>query len=236
VGGPVASSAVLSDITILRMQVAPQTHIARALTIQNGSQMRVDRALLEDLAEAAVLAGDPGSTATLSDVTIHDVAPVEATIAGGRGIVAQQGAAVELSRASIARVNDLGVAAFQDDATVTASDLVVDRVIELSCESGVFCEDAPGGHGIAAYSTAGVSLTRFRVMEAQICGVHTAVEATIHLSQGVVSGSTIGACVQSDAQNLDDLQNEVVYLDNGRQLDSTSLPVPEPLGRPMDPM
>ncbi len=235
-GGPVPAHAVLSDITILRMQEAPRTHIGRAFSVQNGSQIRVDRGLLTDLRESAVLVGDPGSKITLNDLRIEDVAPVEATIAGGRGIVVQQGGAAELNRVAIARVNELGVSALQDAASVTASDLVIDHVAELACETGVFCENAPGGHGVAAYATATVSLTRFRLIAAQICGVHVAADGTLHLSQGQVSGSAIGACVQSDAQSLADLQDEVAYIDNGRSLDSTSLPVPEPLSRPMDPM
>ncbi len=39
-------------------------------------------------------------------------------------------------------------------------------------------------------------------------------------------GSTIGACIQSDAQDLADLSRSVQYVDNDDGLVTTTLPVP----------
>jgi len=236
IGGPLPGSGTLSDVTILRMQRTVLTNMARALSVQQGASLIVDRARLEDLAEVAVLVGDPGSTAVLNDITVRDVDIVDGELPGGRGVAAQQGAAIEIHRALITDVHDLGLAAYQGDASVVATDLVVERVVELSCETGVFCRDAPGGHGIAAYVGANVSAERFRVEGAQICGVHVAADGVVRVAQGLVRGSAIGACIQSDLHILTDLQDEVRYLDNGLPLDSTDLPVPAALPRATDAM
>jgi hypothetical protein len=48
------------------------------------------------------------------------------------------------------------------------------------------------------------------------------------LSTGEVRGHAIGACVQNDSYDLDRLTTDVVY-DNDTNLESTALPVPEPV-------
>jgi hypothetical protein len=48
----------------------------------------------------------------------------------------------------------------------------------------------------------------------------------VTLGRGTVSGLQIGACVQSEGFDIDTLRGEVQYRDNGRNLDTTELPVP----------
>ncbi|RLB53431.1 MAG: hypothetical protein DRJ42_12060 [Deltaproteobacteria bacterium] len=72
--------------------------------------------------------------------------------------------------------------------------------------------------------------TRFAVSNASLCGVQIADEATMNLADGEVRGAPIGACLQSDAQDVGDLQQGVRYVDNDSNLEATTLPVPAPLG------
>lgn len=67
------------------------------------------------------------------------------------------------------------------------------------------------------------------VENAEVCGMHIATGASVHATVGTVSGAAIGACIQSAAQDLATIQEAVRYEDHGRNLDSTSLPVPMPL-------
>jgi len=46
--------------------------------------------------------------------------------------------------------------------------------------------------------------------------------------RGEVRGNLIGACVQTDGFDVARLSEEVRYVDNETNLDSTSLPVPDP--------
>jgi hypothetical protein len=48
--------------------------------------------------------------------------------------------------------------------------------------------------------------------------------------EGRVSNAAIGACLQSDAQELADISTSVEFIDNGTNFESTSLPVPEAVG------
>jgi len=43
----------------------------------------------------------------------------------------------------------------------------------------------------------------------------------------VVSGSSVGACVQVDGYDLARLLDGVAYIDNGTSLQTTMLPVPD---------
>jgi len=67
------------------------------------------------------------------------------------------------------------------------------------------------------------------VHDLHLCGIHVAEGGTALLSDGEVTNAAIGACVQNEAQRIEDLQTEVAYRDNGMNLQATNLPVPDDL-------
>ena len=77
-----------------------------------------------------------------------------------------------------------------------------------------------------------VRLTRFEVRDAATCGLFVAMDPvapgtpSLDVASGVVERSEIGACVQVDGYDLGRLMRDVVYRENGTNLDSTMLPVP----------
>ena len=88
-----------------------------------------------------------------------------------------------------------------------------------------------GTSGLTATS-ADLRMTGFEVRDAALCGVFVSRTLlggppTMDLSRGVVSGATIGACIQVDGFDLAPVSDDVLYLDNGTNLDITMLPVPE---------
>ena len=52
--------------------------------------------------------------------------------------------------------------------------------------------------------------------------------AEMDLSEGIVEGHEIGACILTPDYDIDRLSNEVEYRDNGTNLDAPVLPVPTP--------
>jgi hypothetical protein len=57
--------------------------------------------------------------------------------------------------------------------------------------------------------------------------VQLALDGSIDLSDGEVSGALVGACVQVPGYDIARLQDRVLYRDNGTNLDVTTLPIPE---------
>ncbi len=72
------------------------------------------------------------------------------------------------------------------------------------------------------------ALGRFVVDGCDICGVHVARAGELDLTNGIVSGCALGACVQVEGFDVTRLQEDVRYRDNDVNLDATDLPVPEP--------
>ena len=69
-------------------------------------------------------------------------------------------------------------------------------------------------------------MSRFVVARAELCGLQLARGGQVDLADGEVREHAIGVCVQVDDYDLDRLG--VRFVDNGVNLQATSLPVPEP--------
>ena len=71
----------------------------------------------------------------------------------------------------------------------------------------------------------------FTIEGAPLCGVQVADGGRLDLADGVVRGSTIGACVQTPDFDLARITTGVVYEENGINVDQGGAHhVPEPLG------
>jgi hypothetical protein len=68
----------------------------------------------------------------------------------------------------------------------------------------------------------------FAVRAARLCGVQVASGGELDLSDGEISASTTGACVQVDGYDLARLTAGVRYDDNGINVDASSHAVPTP--------
>ncbi len=199
----------------------------RGITFQSGARGELARVEIGHVTETGVACMELG-TADVTDLFIHDVVgrPVDGRF--GRGATLQGGSSLTLTRARIERVRDFGLGALGVGAEVTATDLSVSDITRQDCFDAV-CSTEPGGHGIGSYFGARVSVRRFGVQGASLCGVQVADDATLSLRDGIVRDALIGACLQSDAQEIRELQNEVRYVDNGANFEATMLPVPAPL-------
>ena len=82
--------------------------------------------------------------------------------------------------------------------------------------------------GAGSYGYARLSLTRFNIEAAELCGVHVGLDGEVDLVDGEVSACAIGACVNAEGYDLDRISGTVRYRDNAANLDTTALPVPDP--------
>lgn len=94
-------------------------------------------------------------------------------------------------------------------------------------------DDNYGGHNIWVINS-DLQVSNFTISQASLAGVMI-VDALVTLSDGTVENNAIGVAIRSlDEENpriapLSCLLNHVLYIDNGINLDGSSLPIPEPI-------
>jgi hypothetical protein len=212
------------EVTGTRFQRSDRS-FGRALQFSNSSGA-VTRARLVDNQELG--AHFTGRTAVaVADLVIEDTAAEESTGWFGRGMEIGTSAAVVLDRAVVARSRDVGIMVVADGASLDARDLEILDTRERACVSSD-CPDSGAGNGLAVTRTGRATVTGFRIEGAALCGVLVAqAPVAVDLSNGRIAGAAIGACVQVADYDLDRLRDDVAYDDNGVNVETTDLPVPD---------
>jgi len=195
------------------------------LDIQSGSANVAGMVALDCQSFGVHVAG--GGRLTASDLLVRGVRSHPEHGRFGRGIGAESGAEITLTRAVIAESREVGVMAAVD-GRIVASDIVVENTLPNSCGETGDC-DSGFGMGIGAYYDSIITVTNFLQRGATLCGAQVAFGSSLDLSMGEVVGNDIGACVQVDGYDPMRLSNDVAYRDNGTNIVATTLPVPEPL-------
>jgi hypothetical protein len=218
--------AVLEDVAVRDVESdEARAEFGRGINLQDGT-LDASRVLVERTREAAIFVAGEGAHAMLSDIAVRDTRSQPLDDRGGAGLQTQDGGRATVSRAVIERSLGVGVVAI-DGAAVTLEDVVVADTASRDCATTT-CPSSPLGYGLATLAGR-LSATRFVSTRAAICGVFVA-EGELDLAMGEVTATEIGACIQSDGYDLMRLTNQVLYRDNGTNLDVTELPVPEAIG------
>jgi len=195
----------------------------RGLGVQGGATATARRCVFDSNREVGIFVGAARATLTLEDVVITDT-QLRTDGLTGRGLDVELGAMAIATRMLVRRNHD--------SALYTGADAVVvghDVRIEDTRENGCVPDGCVRG-GIATGSYGGsLALERFAVRGAALCGVHVALDGQADLTNGEIAGAAIGACVQVDGYDLSRLTTSVAYHDNGTSLQTTELPVPEPV-------
>jgi hypothetical protein len=215
----------MEDIVIRR--IGPQSSdldYGRGINVAGGEH-EARRLFVEACHDLGILVWGDGTDFLLEDVTIRDTRPMEATGVRGRAMSALFGSSVTVRRGRFLNSLESGVSAVGEGSTLDLEDVTISGVAETACASTT-CIDAPFGIGLGSYEMARVEARRFAIEGAVFCGVHVAAEGELDLATGSVSGSAIGACVQNEGYDVERLTGDVAYVDNGVNLDATSLPIP----------
>jgi hypothetical protein len=158
---------------------------------------------------------------------------------GRRGLAAQDGSQVVVQRAVLERNRDAGVVAFDADTVLDLTDVVVRDTLERECTTDT-CAGAGAGIGVGTYGGAHVEATRFAINRSALCGIQLAhggddsgvrspEGGTADLREGEIAHNAVcGANIQTEGFNIDRLLDNVVFYDNGINLDMTELQVPDP--------
>lgn len=217
---------ILEDVVIRDTEADEEDdEFGRGIAVQSLARLTVRRALIErnrDLGIGAFLYAE----VTLEDVVVRDT---RGRVLGnfGRGVDAEWGSRVTGTRLHLVGNRDASVVALDPDTSITLEHVLIEDTLEMDCAADT-CAGTAGGIGATALFDAHLALATFAVRRSALAGVQVARGGTMDLSVGEVVGNPIGANVQTEGFDSARLADRVVYLDNGVNLDATTLPVPDP--------
>lgn len=219
----VGTHVTVEDWTISgTLEGGPEVNITGiGLIVHRGAAVTVDRAVIEDSRNGGVVVSRPETSLTARDLTIRRTRITDLSRIFGRGLQAQYGATVDLERTLIADTEGTGLFVAPEAASV------VGRAIHIVSTSSR-CEgsECTAGHGVVAYGDAYAMLTDFVVERSSTCGVLLA-SGAVDLADGEVRENAIGVCLQTTPFDVARLEQNVVFVGNETNLDSTTLPVPD---------
>lgn len=215
-----------ADVSIVDTGVSEGNAVGYGLEIAAAATATLQR-IYVDRATAVGLLLDGGSTTLdATDLVIGGTwAHGDGTF--GRGIQVQRGAFLDLTRAELRDNREVAVAVAGAYSSLRASHLsVVDTLERLCSEEDGTCDAA--GIGIGVYAEGAIEVDHFRVAGNFLAGVQIATDGGLDLSDGVVEGNPVGANIQVSGYDTTRLTSNVVYRDNGQNLDTAELVVPAP--------
>jgi hypothetical protein len=217
----------VEDLTVRDTAPLPSGLFGRGINLQESGAITGSRVVVIGNYEVGLVVNSLGSTVDLDQIVVRGTRPRVVDGRFGRGLGVQLGGRGEIRRALIEDNHDVGVFAGGLNAELVLEDLVVRDTEPAACGAVSPTACPAGGMGMVALETAAIAATSFLLEGNAVCGVQLANDGEIRLSRGEVVGHAIGACVQVDGYPLERLTDDVRYRDNGINLDSTSLPVPE---------
>ncbi len=209
-----SSMVTLTDAIIDGRRPDAAASLERGVELVRGSRALLERVVVTHHDDASISLNHAGTELQLTDCVVQAApdggADPSISILAGAHLVAER---VELFDA---RAFGMQIA----EATADATDLRIERVGGGSAE---------WGHGLVVEG-GGLEMSRFEIAGASGCGLMVAASETagtsVDASEGIVRDAAIGACVQVDGYDLSRLNHDVQYVDNGSNLDATSLPLP----------
>jgi hypothetical protein len=199
----------------------------RGVNLQRGATAELSRALVEDNRDLGLFASENGCALTLTDVVVRRTQSQPGDGLWGRGLTVQRGAMATGSRVRLEHNHDIGVYTSGGGTEVTLRDVVVQDTLPRAC-ADTACPDASAGHGVSSLAGATLALVRFVVEQSHLCGVLLARDGQVDLMDGEVRDNPIGVCMQVDGYDTERLTASVRFVDNGTNLQTTELPIPEP--------
>jgi hypothetical protein len=217
-----------SDVTVAQTQETPQKgDDGSGVSVQNGAQLTLSRARLEQNHTVALLV-------SIASATLQDVALVQTTSNQtgdwGRGLHVEGNATLSLTRADIDTSADVGLFV-GSGSTVHASSLRVTTTVKRSCVAAGTCMDVGGSAVVVLEEGSSLTATQFSFAQSAQCGIQLAEGGVATLTQGEIRGHPIGACIATAGFDVNRVSDGVTYLDNTRNLDADVLPLPSAMAK-----
>jgi hypothetical protein len=211
----------LSDLTVVDTRARTDGLGGRGMELGFGVDLTLERARLENNVEVAILAEEE-STVTATDLLIRDTQPRRGV---GRAINLQGASTLDAERLEISNNSEVGIFLYDVGTNATLRSLRITETQARDCPDGS-CP-AGSGIGIVLLDDAALTASDFLLARNALAGLQVA-DADVTWTDGVVRDHPIGVNVQFRTIDPGALTENVIYIDNGQNLDATDLPVPAP--------
>ncbi|MBI2893330.1 MAG: hypothetical protein HYY06_07235 [Deltaproteobacteria bacterium] len=192
----------------------------------SSAQVTLERAVLERNAEIGLNITGEGAALTATDLLVSDTHSWLADGRAGAATFVWGGATASVERVRILDNQGYGLRVQGAGSTVRVADLAIERTMEQTCAVGL-CTHMEAGFGLTSVSGATLEVRRFRSIDNAAVGVLVASGSELDLHEGIVSGNRIGANVQINDYDLGRLQDQVVYVGNDVNSDTTRFELSE---------
>ncbi len=223
------ATLLLEDAVLHDTRGRPDGANGRGIQTQVNAMLTMHRVAVERSREVGIQLTD-GTMVSGEDVIVREMLSDDITGQTARGIGAESGSVVSLTRVSVTNVRELGIGAFSAGTQLMLSDLEVSDIQRAECPESV-CPSSATTAGVGTYESGAIVAENFVVERSVLCGVQVADDGSLDLTTGEITDSELGACIQVEGYDLSRLTESVEYRDNGTSLDATSLPVPSPVNR-----
>jgi hypothetical protein len=227
-----SATATIRDV-VVRGTTAREDFIGdfgRGIEIQ-ASMATIERAVLMENGGAGLAAGS-GSRVTASDLLVTDTRGTGTLRASGKGVIANGGTTLELLRVRLERNREVSLAAFEAGTRITGSEVAVIDSLVRDCVTDV-CPEYGAGIGAGAYLGAFVHLDNFLIDRSALVGVQME-GPSMELRTGTISHALIGINVLGAEVDFETVLQDVALIENTRNIDAMSLPVPDTTLPPID--
>jgi hypothetical protein len=214
------------DLVVADTLTNPSGRFGYGVASGLGVGLELERVLVHEATSIGVVIDGVDTQGTVDDLWVNATRPAQSGFFG-RGVQVQNAARLTIARARLHGNHEASLVAAGVGASGTATDVEVVATQDRGC-AAFGCPSA----GIAAggYDRGALFLERFRVAGSHLVGVQVAQDGEVDLRDGLVEDNPIGANVQVPGFDVSRLQERVLYRENGVNLDTEALPVPEPTG------
>ncbi len=217
-----SATVSFTDLTVVDTRARETDGLGgRGMEVSAGVDMTLTRAHFENVREVAMLI-DQGATVTATDLRILNTIP---NLGVGRGINVQGAASFVGERVEITGSSEVGFFAYSEGTTASLRDVEIADTLARDCPDDACLPGA--GMGFVVFDKASLDATSFLLARNALAGLQL-VDADVTWSAGVVRDHPIGVNIQLAPIDATTLTENVVYIDNGQNLDATALPTPAP--------
>jgi hypothetical protein len=222
-GATVEATGLLIEDT--QPQASDQT-TGWGIGVQEGAALTLKGATVRNNHELGLVAFSVGTVVTAEGLLVEGTQPQASDQMRGIGIGVQDGAALELTGATLRNNHAVGLFASDAGTTVTATGLLV-AATQPQASDGRF------GDGLLLTDGASLTGTDMTLWENARCGLQMAFDGVAVAVQGALIGrNAIGTNLQSSDFTRADLAvglRSETYWENGLDLGAEALPLPDPL-------
>ena len=220
------ATARLADVTVSRtLEDALSSEFGRGVEALMGTTLELTRVSIDRNHDIGLFLQGDGTRTTVTDVAITRTEPEVVSEFYGRGINVAYGATLEGSRLRVLDNRESGVVA-HDGATLTVTDVHIERTAHQACAETT-CSDTRAGVGLVVLDDARVELTDFTIADNALAGMFLEAVAAVTLTGGEIARHPIGVHVGSGETGFEAAFRDVAFVENGRNVDATVLPLPD---------